>query len=76
MVDADGRGTWRNRISSSRSRPWVRVSSWWTFGSRAYTAGSAGISPSMWANRKNPRTPCIIVVTDETRSPLSPRWRM
>ena len=47
--------TWRNRISSNRSRSWVRVSSRWTLGSRAYTAGSAGMSPSMWANRKYPR---------------------
>ncbi len=27
--------TWRNRISSSRSSPWVRDSSRWTFGSLA-----------------------------------------
>jgi transposase len=39
--------TWRKRINSSRSRPSVRDSSRWTFGSRAYTAGSAGMSPSM-----------------------------
>jgi hypothetical protein len=25
--------------------------------------------PSMWANRKKRRTPCIIVLTDETRRP-------
>jgi hypothetical protein len=29
--------TWRKRISSSRSRPWVRDSSQCTFGSRAQT---------------------------------------
>jgi hypothetical protein len=27
-------------------------------------------------NRKHPRTPCIIVLTEESRSPLSWRWRM
>ena len=47
----------------------MRDSSRWTFGSRAYTAGSAAMSPSMWANRKNPRTPCIIVTTEESISP-------
>lgn len=35
-----------------------------------------GMRPSMWANRKNPRTPCIIVLVEEARSPVSPRWRM
>ena len=30
----------------------------------------------MWANRKNPRTACIIVVTDESMSPASPSCRM
>ena len=30
----------------------------------------------MWANRKNPRTPCIIVLIEESISPQSPRWRM
>lgn len=37
-------------------------SSAWIFGSRAYTAGSETIRPSMCANRKNPRTACIISV--------------
>jgi hypothetical protein len=46
------------------------------FGSRAYTAGSAGMVPSMWANRKNPRTACIIVFTEESIRPASPRSRM
>jgi hypothetical protein len=31
------------------------------------------MSPSMWANRKNPRTPCIIVTTEESMSPQLPR---
>jgi hypothetical protein len=30
----------------------------------------------MWANRKDPRTPCIIVLTDDGMSPVSPRCRM
>jgi hypothetical protein len=30
----------------------------------------------MWANRKNPRTVCIEVLTEEVISPDSPRWRM
>ena len=30
----------------------------------------------MCANRKNPRTPCIIVVTVESINPASPNWRM
>lgn len=30
----------------------------------------------MWANRKNPRTPCIIVLTEDGISPQTPRWRM
>ena len=30
----------------------------------------------MWANRKYPRTPCIIVTIEESISPQSPRWRM
>ncbi len=38
--------------------------------------GAAAIRPSMWANRKKPRTPCIIVLTEETRRPLPPRCRM
>jgi hypothetical protein len=32
--------------------------------------------PSMWANRKKPRTACIEVVTEEAISPDSPRYRM
>jgi hypothetical protein len=38
--------------------------------------GVAGTNPSMWANLKNPRTPCIIVLTEETLRPLSPRCRI
>src|SRR5688572_12096502 len=34
------------------------------------------MSPSMWANRKNPRTACIIVVTEESISPASPSCPM
>ncbi len=30
----------------------------------------------MWANRKNPRTACIIVVTEESIRPATPGWRM
>jgi len=30
----------------------------------------------MWANRKNPRTPCIIMLTEESINPDSPSWRM
>jgi hypothetical protein len=45
-------------------------------GSRAYTAGSLGIRPSMWANRKNPRTACIEVLTLEAIKPAWPRCRM
>jgi len=36
--------------------------------------GSAGMSPSMWANRKNPRTPCIMVTTEESISSDSANW--
>jgi len=56
-------------MSSSRSSPWVRDSSRWTFGSRAKTAGSDGMRPSMWANRKYPRTACIIVTTEGVHQP-------
>lgn len=60
----------------------LRVPSWSlhlqvaNFGSRAYTAGSAAIRPSMGANWKNPRTPCIIVLIEEARRPVSPRCRI
>ena len=30
----------------------------------------------MWANRKNPRMPCIIVLIEDGISPVSARWRM
>jgi len=75
VVDGEGLGDLEDRISSSRSRPWVRDSSRWTLGRRAYTAGSEAMVPSMWY-RKNPRTPCIIVTTEESISPDSPSWRM
>ena len=32
--------------------------------------------PSMWANRKKPRTPCIIVLVEDAISPAAPRLRM
>ena len=51
----------------------VRDSSEWILGRRAYTAGSLGIIPSMWANGNNPRTACIEVLTEEAISPDSPR---
>ncbi len=35
-----------------------------------------GTRPSMWANRKKPRTACIIVTTEESINPKSPSWRM
>ena len=34
------------------------------------------MSPSMWANRKYPRTACIIVTTEVSIRPCSPSWRM
>jgi hypothetical protein len=76
MVDGDRLGDLGNRISSSRSRPWVRDSSRWIRDNRAYTAGSAGMRPSMCANRKKPRTACIMARTEESMRPWSPRWRM
>ena len=45
-------------------------------GQPAYTAGSAGIRPSMWAKRKKPGSACIIVLTEETCKPSSPSCRM
>jgi hypothetical protein len=36
----------------------------------------SGMSPLMWANRKNPRTPCIIVLIEDAISPDSPSPRM
>jgi hypothetical protein len=30
----------------------------------------------MWANRRNPRTPCIVVLIEDGIRPVSPRWRM
>ena len=68
--------TCRNRISSSRSSPWVRDSSRWTLGNRAYTAGSAGMIPSMCANLKKPRALHNIDTTEESIRPRSPRLRM
>lgn len=38
--------------------------------------GSEGTRPSMWAQRNSPRTPCIIVTTEESISPDSASWRM
>ncbi len=45
-------------------------------GSRAYTGRVGRDKPVDWANRKNRRTPCIIVLTEDGISPPSPRWRM
>lgn len=45
-------------------------------GEAGVDGGSAVISPSMWANRKKPRTACIMVFTEESRSPDSCRRRM
>jgi hypothetical protein len=39
-------------------------------------AGRRGSGPSTWANRKNPRRPCIIVQIEESLSPQSRRRRM
>jgi hypothetical protein len=37
---------------------------------------AGGPSLSIWAHRKNPRTACIIVLTEDGLKPWSPRWRI
>ncbi len=38
--------------------------------------GVGGDEPVDVRKAEDPRTPCIIVLTEESRSPLSCRWRM
>ena len=54
----------------------VRDSSRWTLRRRAYTAGSAGTSPSMCANLKKHQTLPSIDTTEESIRPRSPRLWM
>ena len=74
VVDGEVWATCRNLISSRRSSPWVRDSPRWSFGSRAYTAGSEPMRPSTWANLYYARTACIFVTTRESISHTN-YWR-
>jgi hypothetical protein len=75
VVDAAGLSDLEEPVSSSRSRPGAGLIAMDL--RRTGIDGRVGTDgPSMWANRKNPRTACIIVLTDEAINPALPSWGM
>ena len=76
MVDGDGRGDLEEPDQLEPAQPLAAGVIGMDLREPGVMTGSAVISPSMWANRKKPRTPCIMVLTEEFRTPVSCRWRM